>query len=209
MLALLRRNLHFFVALLLLMAVVGGLMLRYTKRDLIMWVNAHNTPAADGFFQYYTHVGDGASFIVLIVALFWLSGWRLAAVALASFAVSGLSSMGLKRYAFPHRLRPIKFFEQNPWEYHLIKGLHIHEYNSFPSGHTTTAFAMFTFLALATPRKEFGPLWVLLAGLVGYSRVYLFQHFVEDTFAGAVLGVVSAVVVWLLFNRVANQRKRP
>mgnify|MGYP003561748457 FL=1 len=39
----------------------------------------------------------------------------------------------------------------------------------------------------------------LLAVLAAYSRVYLSQHFVEDTIAGSWLGIISAILCYFIF----------
>jgi membrane-associated phospholipid phosphatase len=66
---------------------------------------------------------------------------------------------------------------------------------SFPSGHATTVFALATVLSLWYPRWTTA--WLLLAAVVGWSRIVLGSHFPSDVLAGALLGV--AVV--LLFAR--------
>ena len=66
---------------------------------------------------------------------------------------------------------------------------------SFPSGHTATAFATATVVGLLHPRLR----WPLLglAALVGLSRVYLGVHFWFDVLAGAALGIaVGWTAVW-------------
>ena len=77
---------------------------------------------------------------VLLLVLF---NWRIGLMAFASFALSSLTSEFLKKIVFNGSPRPLKYFEHSTFQYHIIKGLDIHSYNSFPSGHTTTAFAMF------------------------------------------------------------------
>lgn len=198
--ALLGRNRAFFITYLLLLLVVGGLMLAYTKEQLMHFINDHNNPLADLLFPYLTYLGDG-SFVVVVGVLLLVLNRRAGALVLVSFAVSGLISLFLKFYVFPERLRPVRFFEHSNWEYHLIKDLRINEYNSFPSGHTTSAFALFAMLAFLWRRKAWGWLGTLLGAVAGYSRVYLFQHFVEDTFAGALLGTLTSVVLVLAYQR--------
>jgi membrane-associated phospholipid phosphatase len=103
----------------------------------------------------------------------------------------------------------LKTFEHSTYQYHIIKGLDIHSYNSFPSGHTTSAFALFGMLALLDERKGRGWFFLVIAAMTGYSRVYLFQHFVEDAYVGSIIGTVSTVVVYLLMYRwVAQYQKK-
>lgn len=200
MIELLRKNRLFYATYLFLILATGVLMLLYTKEQLIRWVNFHNTPWADYFFAYTTNLGDGVFFVAIILILFFVSR-RMGFMALASFLLSSGLSIFFKRVVFPDNYRPLKYFEHSNWQYHVIKGLKIYEYNSFPSGHTISAFAVFGLLALLDKHKNRGLLWVLLATAVGYSRVYLFEHFVEDAFAGSIIGVFSTTIVYLAFDR--------
>lgn len=198
--ALFRANRVFFITYLTLLLTVGTLMLLYTKEQLIRFVNEHNSPIGDALFPYLTYLGDGG-FVTVIGVLVLVLNRRAGWLMLASFAVSGLVSLFLKLIVFPERLRPVRYFEHSNWEYHLIKDLHINEYNSFPSGHTTSAFALFSMLAFLWQRKAWGWLGTLLAAIAGYSRVYLFQHFVEDTFVGSMLGVLTSVGFVLMYQK--------
>lgn len=71
---------------------------------------------------------------------------------------------------------------------------------SFPSGHTLASFegAVSIFLY----RKRWGAAALVLAALIGFSRLYLFVHFPTDVLAGAVLGIVIALLVHRLAERV-------
>lgn len=67
---------------------------------------------------------------------------------------------------------------------------------SFPSGHTSTAFAAAVVVASLHPRLRWPVL--VLAGLVGLSRVYLGVHFTLDVVAGAALGLsVGLLATWV------------
>ncbi|GAB2604889.1 phosphatase PAP2 family protein [Spirosoma areae] len=197
---LLRKNRVFFLLYLLVLVVVGALQQVHTQEQLMQWVNIRNNSFADQMFPYITYLGDGATFVSLCLVLL-LYDRRIGFMAFASFALSSLTSLFLKTIVFPESLRPLKFFEHSTFEYHIIKGLDIYSYNSFPSGHTTTAFAMFSLLAMLDKRTERGVIWLLLAILTGYSRVYLFQHFVEDVYAGSLVGTLSSIIIYLLLWR--------
>lgn len=207
-LRIIRANYAFFLPYLLLLIVVGALQLTRSQEQLMQWVNVRNAPAADEFFPYATYLGDGV-FFVLVCLLLVINNRRIGLMAFASFALSSLVSLFLKQLVFSDSLRPLKTFEHSTYQYHIIKGLDIHSYNSFPSGHTTSAFALFGMLALLDERKGRGWFFLVIAALTGYSRVYLFQHFVEDAYVGSIIGTVSTVVVYLLMYRwVAQYQKK-
>ena len=173
----------------------------------MQWVNIRNTPAADLLFPYITYLGDGV-FFVFVGLIILVYNRRIGLMALASFALSSLASLFLKAVAFPNSPRPLLYFEHSTYQYHIIKGLEIHSYNSFPSGHTTTAFAMFSLLAFLGERKSMGLIFLLLAFLTGYSRVYLFQHFVEDAYAGSLVGTISSIISYTAFHSWALKKKQ-
>ncbi|WP_243751664.1 phosphatase PAP2 family protein [Niastella caeni] len=78
---------------------------------------------------------------------------------------------------------------------------------SFPSGHTSVAFASATSLYLAYPKWYVAVPAFTYAAAVGYSRMYLGVHYPSDVLAGAVIGAGSA---WLMYK--ANKwlfKKKP
>ena len=66
--------------------------------------------------------------------------------------------------------------------------------NSFPSDHTILFFSFCTSFWLF--QRGWGFLWVILAFLVGVSRIWVGVHYPVDVLAGAVISVLSAVVVY-------------
>jgi undecaprenyl-diphosphatase len=73
---------------------------------------------------------------------------------------------------------------------------------SFPSGHSATAFAAATAIALISPRMR--PYALAIAAGVALSRVYLRVHYPLDVLAGALLGVAVGALVALVVLRVAR-----
>lgn len=195
LLHLLRTNRPFYLTYAVLLLAVGGLQLAFSQTSLMQWVNARNSPAADLFFAYATYLGDGAFFAVVILALL-LRSYRWAIKSGAAFLLTTLVAQGLKRLVFADRLRPAKFFEENSLSFRAVDGVELAHYHSFPSGHSTSAFALFCLLALIVKDKRWGYVFALLAALAAYSRVYLFQHFVEDVYAGSLLGVGCSTLIF-------------
>lgn len=63
---------------------------------------------------------------------------------------------------------------------------------SFPSGHALSSFSAATVLYMYN--KKIGLPALLLAVLIAFSRLYLYVHFPSDVIAGAVLGIIFALI---------------
>ena len=104
---------------------------------------------------------------------------------------------------YPDELRPISYFSET-FHVHIVDGVTMRKAHSFPSGHTTTAFAIALIMAYIINRKFWCVILLLLALLAGYSRVYLAQHFPLDIFAGMCIGIVSAILSLLIYRKFAR-----
>jgi membrane-associated phospholipid phosphatase len=49
--------------------------------------------------------------------------------------------------------------------------------------------------------RSLGMIFFVLALAVGYSRVYLTAHFVEDVYAGSIVGVFGTLVAYAAMER--------
>lgn len=78
---------------------------------------------------------------------------------------------------------------------------------SFPSGHTSTAFATATSLSIAFPKWYVIAPSFIWAGAVGYSRMDLGVHYPSDVLAGAIVGSGSAFLTYEL-NKWINKKRR-
>ena len=77
---------------------------------------------------------------------------------------------------------------------------------SFPSGHTSTAFATATSLSMAYPKWYVIAPSFVWASAVGYSRMHLGVHYPTDVFAGAIVGSGSAYLTFKV-NKWINKKK--
>ncbi|SDD64691.1 undecaprenyl-diphosphatase [Mucilaginibacter pineti] len=80
--------------------------------------------------------------------------------------------------------------------------------SSFPSGHTSAAFAAATSLSLAIPKWYVIAPSFAYAGAVGYSRMYLGVHYPSDVLAGAALGVGSAYLTYKAQQWIMGKKKK-
>jgi len=65
---------------------------------------------------------------------------------------------------------------------------------SWPSGHTTSAFAFAVAVGLAFPKLRWPML--ALAALTGFSRMVLDKHYLGDVIIGATIGTLGAVLIY-------------
>jgi membrane-associated phospholipid phosphatase len=178
------------------------LVLTLPKEVIHLRMNAVHAPFLDVLMKYWTMLGDGLLLPILIAGLMLIS-FRHALTGLAAFAIGGIGAQVLKRLMFGDYPRPVKFFELagTGEQLYLVEGVDLHTWMSFPSGHTSTAFAVFFALALMTRSAGTQCILFLLALGVGYSRIYLSQHFLVDVVAGSFLGLASGWIAWRWIRR--------
>jgi len=114
--------------------------------------------------------------IVMLALLIWKDKKEWIVPFMFSVALAALVSFALK-FIFM-RPRPdgvIKF----------IAFTRLADY-SFPSSHTTAIFSILPILGRSLKKTRW--IWVLLAGLIAISRIYLGEHYLSDVIFGGVIG---------------------
>lgn len=141
------------------------------------------SPVGDAAMPVVTLFGEGPGVAATLAALCLSGETETATEAVASAAYAGVLTT-VAKWAVG-RGRPDS---DAPNSVHYLAGRP--GYDSFPSGHTATAFALARVLARRYPDRS--RLFYALAGLVGLSRVYLNRHYPGDVAAGALVGLYAA-----------------
>jgi undecaprenyl-diphosphatase len=201
-----------FVALLLLWfavilgcATAAGELLALVERpdgstafdsSITSWMVAHRAQALTTLAHVFSTIGSQVVLtpIALVTGAVLLARRRFALTGLLIAAWGGAILLYHLTKSFVHRQRPpMDIWLTNPGKS-----------TSFPSGHATQSLATFLALAVVTaawlskPRLPGMALALVLAGGVGWSRVYLGVHWSTDVLAGWLVAAAwAAVVVWL------------
>lgn len=139
-----------------------------------------------GFWKAITFLGDGGWFwIVLTLAFLAVPKTRKIGMtaALALFLGILVNNVCLKNLVA--RVRPYDLYE------FLIPLVHKQKDFSFPSGHTCIAFAA-AVVFFRMLKKPWGTLLLVLAALIGLSRLYVGVHYPTDVLAGGFIGTLAA-----------------
>ena len=201
---LINSNKGYYIVYLLFLMVWGGIQLIFSQEDLFLAINNTHTVVSDIFFYWTTYLGDGITFVLVILVLLFVKYWQ-ALLGLIVFILSGLTAQLLKRFVFNDQMRPFAELSDKH-ELYSVPGVEQVLTLSFPSGHTVTAFALTFFVASTVLSSKTGWWFCILAILVGFSRIYLGQHYMIDVYVGSMIGVfITSIAV--LYLRVPLQDK--
>ncbi|MDR1548616.1 MAG: phosphatase PAP2 family protein [Hungatella sp.] len=162
--------------------------------DILYFLQSIHTPWLDMFMKEITGLGDSGIFWIItgaVVLCFKKTRVMGLCVILSLAAGLLIGNMFLKNLIA--RPRPcwiddgIPLLIKNPGDY------------SFPSGHTLASFEGAVSIWLYN--RKWGTLALVLAVLIGFSRMYLFVHFPTDVLGGLVLGTLIAALVHSIVER--------
>ena len=104
------------------------------------------------------------------------------------------------------RFRPCRLEAGLEMAVHIVRD-HCGGKYGFVSSHAANFFGLATFMALFFSRKGLSVLFLGIAALVGYSRIYLGVHYPGDVLGGALIGVICGLLVmWGYRTLIGNHR---
>jgi membrane-associated phospholipid phosphatase len=198
---------HFRLATFFSLAIVfllGIFVAIYGKDRSFLMINGEYSTEADYFFNYVTLLGEWILWVpIFLYALFIKRDFFLPV--LAALAICTLLTHLGKKVIFDGEPRPLLLLKDVARAVPILK--HNNYVNSFPSGHTSTAFTTALLLSFIIRKKFAVYFFPIIAFLVGYSRVYLAQHFVTDVLAGSIIGIISSYAALLIHNQILKKKR--
>lgn len=157
--------------------------------------NGMANPVFDAVMPQLTNLGGFVALLVIcLLAVLILRHYqkekylRIAKMCLAALILSGIIAAALKLLI--HEPRPYTVLEN-------VRQLVVpSEPNSFPSGHTSSTFSIVTVLTSELRQhKTLVSLLVAFCIIIAFSRIYCGMHYPFDVVVGAMVGIISAVVI--------------
>ncbi|SKA73760.1 undecaprenyl-diphosphatase [Clostridium sp. USBA 49] len=155
--------------------------------------NMHS-PIMDRAMILFTSLGNGgAIWIIISVILIINKKYRnIGFMALLALVLSTILGEGILKHVI-QRVRPsadipaAKLLITKPLSY------------SFPSGHTTSSFAVAGVLSKYFKKYSIG--FFSLAAIIAFSRLYLYVHYPTDVIAGIILGLLCSKIVMIIMGK--------
>lgn len=202
--------------------ILGVLLVVIPKGELHLILCDHHTEVLDWVIPAYSNIVNWLPYVLIVALLFYKAGWSclLAADIILTTAIV----QPVKHLVCAPR--PITWFAIHVPDVMLptTPGVTMHEWCSFPSGHTTNFFVVACVMALLVKdywcqRADKGEcmshqaegaievVLVLFASVGAYTRLYMSQHFALDVFAGMAIGMGCTMALWLMAQKWVIDRR--
>jgi len=159
-----------------------------------------HSPIMDKIMVIITSLGNGGTVWIILIALLMINKkYRaLGFMALGALILSTILGEGVLKHVV-QRIRPstdipaVNILISKPLSY------------SFPSGHTTSSFAVAG--VLSKYLKDYAIELFSLASLIAFSRLYLYLHYPTDILGGIILGFICSKITVYMFNKIKHNIK--
>ncbi|MGD9992891.1 MAG: phosphatase PAP2 family protein [Salinivirgaceae bacterium] len=172
-------------------------------QQLFLFLNAIHSPFWDKVMVFLSGKWEWAPLYAVLLFFVIKRDLKFSWLSLLSIVllilVADQTSVKLFKEVF-QRYRPCHNLELQAF-IHLVEN-HCGGKYGFVSSHAANSFALAGFISLFFNNKHLSVGIILWAALVSYSRIYLGVHYPADVFAGGLLGLFLAVLVFYLYKKV-------
>lgn len=155
-------------------------------------------PVLDAVMEFFSFFGSTVLILPAIILLFFKKPRKQGLTILLAMLIGAIVTNLLLKNLIA-RPRPYADAESIFYTFWAETGYGAPADASFPSGHTTAAFAAMTSLFLWN-KKSYSWLFLLAGSAVGFSRIYFCVHYASDVLFGAFIGMVAALLAFVLIR---------
>ena len=153
--------------------------------------NLHNNyKILDLFFSLITNLGESIPLMIFTIILIFIKRTRLC-------GINMMASLFISVFIGAIILKPL-IARERPW---AAVGEHLETSFSCPSSHTTASFAVL-FPIFLYFNKKYSFIAILIALLIGFSRVYLVVHYPSDVVLGMFIGISVSCITYLFMKKI-------
>ena len=157
------------------------------------------------FFTFVSLLGKGGIFLIILslAMIFFKRTRRMGTAMLIAVTVGAIFTNCCLKILIA---RPRPYADESSIYYRLwlLVGQHTESDKSFPSGHTTAAFATMTALFL-TGDKRYSWTAFIFAFLMAVARIYLVVHYPSDVLAGILVGAAAGLIGVLITVKIPHR----
>lgn len=176
--------------------------IRNAEYDWFLWLNGFHTPVLDTIMYWITHRFTWIPLYIFVIYYIFAKlkphAWYKLAFILVSVGLADRITSGFMKPHF-ERFRPC----HDPIIGHLV---HVvggcgGQYG-FASSHAANSFAfMLAFILICPKQVKWKYFLVAWAILVSYSRIYVGVHYPTDLLAGALVGMLITLIIYMTVNK--------
>lgn len=174
------------------------------KGGLLMSLGAKHSDGLNLLFSIITQLAEGHTYLVVVMVFLFIRFKSSIIIGVTGISIMILANLCKQFFAYE---RPFLYYRNLGLEstYQQISGIDPYVgLTSFPSGHTMAGFGLMFLLSLFSKNQKLQVLFLVLAVLIGLSRIYLGHHFLEDVIAGSILGVLIGLLSFFFIEKWNN-----
>ena len=170
-------------------------------RNLYLWAGDFFTP----FFEFISFLGhDGIILVLLSIALMLFKKTRRFGTAMLFGVAIGAIFTNCILKVLIARPRPYADDSSIFYQFWLLVGQNVESDKSFPSGHTTAAFASMVPLFILG-NKRWSWIALLFAFTMGVARIYLVVHYTSDVIGGLIVGTFAGIIAVIVAKKLPQK----